>query len=709
MPYHNNIVETFNTDEIQENNITVVFENYAMFRSLAPRSVAEILVYYNIDRNIDNGALYDIGLGRAINVLEESVPRVAGGAPLYKSFFTDAMRNEVLSIYNTLWVKQAHSKRIKIAKSYLKSFNPTITLNEALYRLSFYLIPDDNNLAKSTKLLIDFASKILKDRPNNILVDSAINFGGQGKSLVQDGLVSAIEQIGLSGGYCDLPTYGNGVQAAFAHNEVCVVTDTKFSRLDDEAINNISDKKQITIKGKYVKEWQAKSIANILIGTNFLPVDLNRRRYSVRMLDNTFLLEDHYGNFDIPNTFEEVFAWVKEAWLNLIYYTYTYDLTSLSYQEKSFDYNLLGRIQQVLEDSPEKLGIFSVDGMIKAFETLDDRKFDNNTFQYYKFNLGSLVRQLKLKPVATKSKRKLSFYYVDYDWNSVIDIAEDDETKNGLEYVYNWFKNLKEYANYIPENCNESIACEEVEESMSIPLANQGFSEKEDCKKEAEVQNYEIDYKEDFKVEFDPDFLNKLKIPKGTKFYPEIAFQDFLYCRDHNIEWNPTEKDFVEKYGIPPKDYIQKLKESRKHVPQDVNTLLQQIAVMQKQIQDLQAKLDEKEAEETSSAADLIPTRMSKEGIKEICLQLLKEQREKEAQEQEKKIYAKIGDIVETLSKPTLQGAAKDTYLNTEKSVLHPNTCLEISGENSSDFNRTISEKEEKSISRIQENEQSGC
>lgn len=431
--------------------ITVSFDTVNAFRILAPDSVAQGMLMLCDDPE-DHENLKKIK-ANIMDLICEKVPRVtteiqtAKGTktqtqPKYNAAFTEPMIKEIDARYKELSVSQAHQKRMNEVSEFLKTFKPTISLADALYRLSFYLIPDKNNLAKSTNHLIAFTRRIFEDTQNNMLVDSAILIGGQGKSTVQTGLRNAAELIGLSAASCQLPSVRDGTPEVFVRNEICIDEDSKFERIDYESLNKVLDKQQITIKGKYIKEWSARSIANVLVGTNFLPNDVNARRYSVRMVDETFKLEENFGKWDIPGqvgelslSYSKVVDWTTDAWLNLLYYCNKYNIPKLDYKEKSFDYGLLYKIQKALKDQPSNLATISE--MIRYFEQSEGGDIYNwNTKQSYKNKLYMLANQLKLEIVGER-KRNM---YNSYDWTEALCI-EDKNLSDPLEFIYCFYHN----------------------------------------------------------------------------------------------------------------------------------------------------------------------------------------------------------------------------------------------------------------------------
>lgn len=391
--------------------------------------------------------------------------------PLYNAVFTEPMIKEIEANYKSLSVEKAHNKRVINVCKFLSTYEPTIPLNESLYRLSFYLIPNKNNLAKSTNNLIDFAKRILKGSQNNMLVDSALLIGGQGKSTVQQGLKNAVEEMGFSAGSCQLPTIRDGTQESFVKHEVCIDEDTKFEKVDYESLNKILDKGNITIKGKYVKEWSAKSIANILVGTNYLPNDVNARRYSIRMVDENFKLTDNYGRWGIPgsieddfSSYEKVVEWTTEAWINLFYYVNKYDIKPLTYSEKSFDYGLIYRLNKAFENQPTNEA--TIQQVVKFFEQTDGDKLDWKAKQNFSNKLFMLANQLKLPVVGV---RKHNMYNV-YDWNTALEI-EESTPDDPLETIYCWFHNNENFKT--PEKNDSDVLVEpKIEDSYEIEDSN---------------------------------------------------------------------------------------------------------------------------------------------------------------------------------------------------------------------------------------------
>jgi len=440
---------------IEDSTIKVEFETINQFRILAPKSVAQgMLALVEDDEDFDE---LDRVKADMMDLIAEHVPMrtiETGSAngkritqvPAYSARFSEQMIRDIDARYKELSVSRAHQRRMANAKEYLLNFKPTISLAEALFRLSFYLIPNKNNLAKSTNNLINFTKRIFEDAQNNILVDSAILLGGQGKSTVQTGLKNAIKTIGLSASSCLLPSVTDGVSEVFVKNELCVDEDSKWERINYEILNKIADKQQITIKGKYIKEWNARSIANIFVGTNFLPTDVNDRRYSIRMVDETFKLEDNFGKWTIPGevgslstSYALVVDWTTEAWLNLFYYCNKYALKPLEYKEQSFDYNLLYRIKRAL--STKDTNVATISEMVSYFEQSDGGEIYNSSTKYTLRNkLFMLAHQLKLAVVGEPKKNM----YNTYDWTDALNI-DDKSPENPLEFVHCFFYNNPDF------------------------------------------------------------------------------------------------------------------------------------------------------------------------------------------------------------------------------------------------------------------------
>lgn len=444
----------FNKDELDK--IKTSFETENQFRMLAPISVAKGMLA--LDTDIENDEQQRENAANMMDLIKENTPkkitesinkagkRVVTETPNYIPKFSEVMIKDIFAKFNQLSVETAHLKRMKNVRDYLNTFKPTISLGEALYRLSFYLIPNENNLAKSTNNLIEFVKKILLNRSNGLLVDSALLIGGQGKSTVQQGLIRASKQIGFNSTMCHLPTRQDGVQDVFVKNEICIDDESHFERIDEDSLNKIVDKSIFTIKGKYVKEWSATSIANIVVGTNFLPTDINDRRYLIRMVDSDFKLDRNYGRWGIPgvvedkygSSYEKVVDWTTEGWINLFYYCNKYDIKEQKYKEVSFDYNILYHIKKALLDKGSNTA--TINEMIKYFEQIEDTTFDYITKRNYKNKLYKLANQLNLEIVGDKKRDMFNTY----DWTAAMDIDEAN-SEDSLEKVYCYYINKEEF------------------------------------------------------------------------------------------------------------------------------------------------------------------------------------------------------------------------------------------------------------------------
>lgn len=437
-------------DELSK--VLVAFESQNQFRMLAPESVAKgvLILCENRDdeheRKQHTANMMDLIASNVPKRVVENVARsgkkVTTEVPLYNPFFTESMIREAEAIYKELVAASSHKLRMEKVKEFLANYKPEISLGEALYRLSFYLIPNHNNLAKSTNHLIAFAKGILLDIRNNMLVDSALLLGGQGKSTVQTGFRRAAEMMGFSTAMCHLPTVQDGVQDVFVKSEICIDDESHFEKLDLDSLNKILDKSTITIKGKYIKEWSARSVANILVGTNFLPTDVNARRYSVRMVDENFKLEQNFGRWDIPgklgdvfgDSYDKVVEWTTEGWLALFYYCNNYDIKEQSFKETSFDYSLLYQLRKALDN--QGTNISNISDLVRSIEQISGDVFNWKVKQTYKNKLFMLANQLKLEVVG---ERRHNIYNT-YDWTAALEIDEEFPA-DSLERVYCYYTN----------------------------------------------------------------------------------------------------------------------------------------------------------------------------------------------------------------------------------------------------------------------------
>ena len=437
-------------------NIQIVFSNQNEFRMLAPKSVARGILAICDDK--ENADAIDVCASKIMTMITDSVPKKtlenitnAGKktiteVPAYRAFFTDTMIKEFRAKFNELYAESAHAERMKKVDNFLRNYKPTISLGEALYRLSFYLIPNYNNLAKSTNCLLNFAKSMILDIRNNMLVDSAILKGGQGKSTVQTGLRRAAEKMGFAVAMCHLPTLQDGVQDVFVKNEVCIDDESHFERLDLDSLNKILDKGIVTIKGKYVKEWSAKSVANLLVGTNFLPTDVNTRRYSIRMVDENFNLVENYGRHGLPgiagddfgDSYWKVVEWVEEGWLNLFYYCSRYQIKEQQYKEMSFDYGLVYQIRKALTN--QGTNISDINDLVRSLEQVSGDVFNWKVKQSYRNKLYMLATQLKLEIVGEKRHNM----YNTYDWTAALEIDESFP-EDPLERIYCYYTNNKDF------------------------------------------------------------------------------------------------------------------------------------------------------------------------------------------------------------------------------------------------------------------------
>lgn len=440
----------------EKEDIKVSFESQNQFRMLAPEMVAKGMLA--ICENRDSEHEQKQCAADMMDLITNSVPRrtvenvsrsgkkTITEVPLYNAFFSENMIKESQALFKEFSAIASHKERLEKVKEFLKAYKPTISLAEALYRLSFYLIPNENNLAKSTNYLINFTKSILLDIRNNMLVDSAILLGGQGKSTVQTGFRKACEKMGYSVAMCHLPDMRSGVQDVFVKNEVCIDDESHFENLDLDSLNKILDKSTITIKGKYIKEWSARSIANLLVGTNFLPTDVNLRRYSVRMVDENFKLEQNFGRWGIPGKAGDIFGdsydktvdWTTEGWLNLFYYCNNYSIPEQQYKETSFDYGLLYQLSKALQN--QGTNISNISDLVRSIEQLNGDLLSWKLKQTYNNKLFMLATQLKL-PIVGQKRRNL---YNTYDWSDALEIDESF-SEDSLEKVYNYFHNNSDF------------------------------------------------------------------------------------------------------------------------------------------------------------------------------------------------------------------------------------------------------------------------
>lgn len=450
------------TDEEREdfNKIEVSFDTINNFRLRAPYSVAKGMTFL-AEGDFDNELKNKRNEAAMMDLITEKVPlttetktikgkKVEVSYPSYNPVFTEAMLKEIEAYYKELIVERAHELRLTKVKEYLNNFKPTISLGDALYRVSFYLIANPNNLAKSSNLTIHFVKKMLLGQANNLLVDSALLLGGQGKSTVQKGLINAAEEIGFNASMCRLPSLRGGTSETFVRNEICVDDENNFKDIDFDSLNKVLDKSTITIKGKYIKEWTAKSISNILVGTNYLPTDVNTRRYSVRMVDEAFKLVENFGKCEIPgtegdlfgNSYDDVIAWTTEGWKHLFYYCNKYDIPDMEFEEVNFDYGLQYKVSSALRAA--NISESNIHNLVSLIEKNEGTAFDYKTKQRMVDQLFMLANRMNLpKTEAHKS------VYSTYDWGSLIKI-DDGINDNSLEMVWHWFGNKERF----PSNLN---------------------------------------------------------------------------------------------------------------------------------------------------------------------------------------------------------------------------------------------------------------
>lgn len=449
------------TDEERKDfeKIEVSFDSINNFRLMAPYSVAKGMTFL-ADGEFDNEIKNKKNEAKMMDLIIEKVPlitetktikgrQVEISYPAYKPVFTEAMLKEIDSYYKEFVVGRAHELRMDKVKEYLNNFKPTISLGEALYRVSFYLIANPNNLAKSTNLTIHFVKKMLLGQANNLLVDSALLLGGQGKSTVQKGLIQAAEEIGLNASMCRLPSLRGGTSETYVRNEVCVDDENNFKDIDFDSLNKVLDKSTITIKGKYIKEWTAKSIANIFVGTNYLPTDVNARRYSVRMVDEAFKLVENFGKCEIPgregdlfgNSYDDVIAWTTEGWKNIFYYCNKYDIKDQEFEEVNFDYGLQYKVAEALRESG--VSVSNIHNLVNLIEKTQGVTFDYKSKQHMVDQLFMLANRVNLPKVEPHK----SVYSV-YDWSSLSKI-DDTIQDNSLEMVWHWFGNKERFPELI--------------------------------------------------------------------------------------------------------------------------------------------------------------------------------------------------------------------------------------------------------------------
>lgn len=453
-------------DEMKETVVTTVeddlkkveisFDTINNFRLRAPHAVAKGMTIL-AEGDFENDLKNKVNEAKMMDLIASNVPmvtdsrmikgkRVDISSPAYNPVYTEAMLKEIEAEYKKLIVERAHELRLKNVKAFLDDFKPTISLGAALYRVSFYLISNPSNLSKSTNLTISFVKKMLLGQANNLLVDSAMLLGGQGKSTVQKGLMQAAERMGFNASMCHLPSLRGGTSEIFVNNELCVDDENNFKDIDFDSLNKVLDKSIITIKGKYIKEWSAKSISNILVGTNYLPTDVNARRYSVRMVDEAFKLIENFGRCEIPgtpgdqygNSYDDVIEWTTEAWLHLFYYCNKYDLPELEYEEMNFDYGLQYKISEALRQSNQSN--CNIRTLIQQMELVEGTTFDYKTKQRLTDQLFMLANRVNLP----KTEAHKSVYSV-YDWSSLIQLDDTSNDVDTLEMVWGFFNNKERF------------------------------------------------------------------------------------------------------------------------------------------------------------------------------------------------------------------------------------------------------------------------
>ena len=437
------------TLELSKDDLNFNFQSENEFRVLAPTAVAQGMLKLCLDPN--NTLLYGKSKAYMMDKAQESIPKqditkpgprgstVTASVPLFYGKFTEPMQKEIDAKYKELCTGVLHEKREKSVKEFLKNYKPTIPFNEALYRLSFYLVPNKNNLKSSTRNLISWVKGCLQGRANGMLVDSALLIGGQGKSTLQNGLIRAVKKMGFAATKGRLPSYKDGTQDIYVSSEFVIDDEAEFNNLDIPSLNKILDKSVTTIRGKYVKEWSAPSIANVFVGTNYLPKDINARRYNVRAVSEDFKLTENFGRWKIPgitgdlygDSYNKVVDWVTEGWINLFYYCNNYKAPELTFEEKSFDYEILYRIKKATENSGTNL--HTIASLVRAVEVAEDNTLDCRARESLKARLYALANQLDLEKT---DKRKGA--YSTYDWTKALEI---DETfpEDPLEMVFTYF------------------------------------------------------------------------------------------------------------------------------------------------------------------------------------------------------------------------------------------------------------------------------
>src|SRR5574344_917324 len=320
--------------------------------------------------------------------------------------------------------------------AYIYGPMPTLSKHEALKRALFLSKTDDESLETHGTALLNFLARLF-DTPNQILVLQGFEIGGQGKGIWLSALQNAAKEIGLS------YNVSSGITATKVDSKVgnsVFLVDQEYNGAYCPDINNVADKKTVNLCGKFIYEYQVKSMANLVYATNADISDPNDRRYAVLRCDLNRPFEQNFGVCDFPKGYEAAEAWIAEGIKALIWYAvndHTIKVVKTVNSEgflQKFSYFL------------SKLDADTI-SQIKNVETVSDLAsflMDNNPKVWQKRNeivrpMVQLMNSGKVKTSSSTDNQKVAQYrMIDMD-SFISDILKSSETESGYKAIYEFF------------------------------------------------------------------------------------------------------------------------------------------------------------------------------------------------------------------------------------------------------------------------------
>lgn len=410
-------------------------EYVAMSPSIVAKKIVQIEPLVNdYDLRSIIGEYYTLEKG----YISQTIDKNGNPKPKFEKSLSEAMISVCESKIKELQANNELTSQYKLFEAFIDENNkPKISKNEALKRCLFLSKTDEDSLNNHIACLMKYFSSLRKT--NGMLLLQGYIIGEQGKGTWMESLRQACNRIGLnfsdSAGITDKkvdPKVGSSFFMAIPEYD-----GNYFPEMND-----VMDKNNVTIKGKYVKEYQVKSIANLVGGTNTEVKDPNGRRYYTIKCDTTRTIHDNFGVCDFPEDFTGIERWVSEGIEALIWYANQPDTVIPRVNALNSD-GFNEDIKYILSEHPEAKDILSGIMSITKFSRLLDENykyiFDNRPRAYVQNSLIKLMKSKMLKAV-NDDKATNAVKYRNCDFASYIDnVLKNTSKKAGYEAIYNFF------------------------------------------------------------------------------------------------------------------------------------------------------------------------------------------------------------------------------------------------------------------------------